>query len=123
MRYERVKIKRDERTVYNRPVLPWEIAILEFTFGEGSVERLDVFVDNTNEYPDGKEEFMRLMGTYGSDPESGIPHVASVYGQAGAGVRALTAAIKEAKADARKAAPKQPRKKLIKEFSGDSLMG
>ena len=34
MRYERVKIKRDDWTTYNRPVLPWEIAILEFTFGE-----------------------------------------------------------------------------------------
>jgi hypothetical protein len=123
MRYERVKVKRDERTVYNRPVLPWEIAILEFTFGDGSVERLGVFVDNDAEYPEPKEEFMRLMGTYGSDPESGIPHVASVYGQAAAGIRALSAEIKEAKADARKAAPKQSRKTLVKEYSGDSLLG
>lgn len=123
MRYERVKVIRDERTVYNRAVLPWEIALLEFTFGEGSVQRLDAFEENTAEYPDAKEEFLRLSGTYGSDPESGIPYVASVYGQASAGVRALGKAIEEAITDAKRAKPKRSRKALIKEFGADPIIG
>lgn len=122
MRYERVKVKRDERTVYNRTVLPWEIPILEFTFGDGNVEPLGVFEDNTADYPEAKEEFMRLMSVYGSDPESGITHVASVYGQASAGVRAIGKVIKEAEVEARKRKPRQSRKSLIKEYSADRLM-
>lgn len=123
MRYERVKISKDERTVYNRAVLPWEIAILEVTFGDGNVDPLSAFEDNDLPYPEPRAEFNRLMQVYGSDPESSIPFVAAVYGQASSGVRALARAIAEAKAEARKALPKQPRKTLIKEYSADSLMG
>lgn len=123
MRYERVKIVRDPHTVYNRPVLPWEIAILEFTFGEGNVERLEAVVDTDTKYPDPKEEFHRLQQTYGSDPESGIPYVASVYGQAGSGVRAIAQAIKQAEADAKKAKPRRSARKLAKEYANDPLVG
>lgn len=123
MRYERVKIVKDERTVYNRGVLPWEIAILELTFGDGSVETMNAFEDNDLPYPEPREEFNRLSQVYGSDPESGVPFVAGVYGQASSGVRALARVIAESKAEARKALPKRPRAARIKEFSGDPLMG
>lgn len=123
MRYERVKIKRDDYTVYNRPVLPWEVAILEFTFGEGNVERMNVFVDNTTEYPDAKDEFHRLIGTYGSDPESGIPYVSSVYGNASAGVNHLRRMMSEAFEESKSPLPKVTSAVLKREFSRDPLMG
>ena len=123
MRYEHVKVTRDERTVYNRPVLPWEVAILEFTFGDGSVEHTGKFVDNNAAYPEPKEEFLRLQGTYGSDPESGIPYAASVYGQASAGVRHLAALIDEAEEEARTPLPKQTQLQRAKEYQRDPLMG
>lgn len=122
MRYERVKVKRDERTTYNREVLPWEIAILEFTFGDDAVEPLGDFVDNDAEYPEARKEFLRLQQVYGLDPESGIPYVAHVYGQASAGVKAIGRVIKEAEQEARKRKPKQSRAARIKEFSADPLM-
>jgi hypothetical protein len=122
MRYERVKVKRDDYTTYNKAVLPWEIAILEYTFGEGSVERLNQFVDNATEYPDTKDEFHRLIGTYGSDPESGIPYVASVYGNASAGVNHLRRVMTEAFKASQKPLPKVTVAKLKKEFSADPLM-
>ena len=123
MRYERVKIKRDDWTTYNRPVLPWEIAILEFTFGEGNVERTGIFVDNNTEYPDAKDEFHRLIGTYGSDPESGIPYVSSVYGQASAGVNHLRRVMAEAFEESATPLPPVTVAKLKKEFQRDPLMG
>jgi hypothetical protein len=124
MRYERVKIIRDERTVYNRAALPWEVPIFEFMFGEGSVHHTGAFDENAAPYPDPKEEFLRLSGTFGADPENGIPHVASVYGQAGAGVRALAKVIEEAEEDAiERRTPKQSRTQLVKEFSADPIMG
>lgn len=107
MRYERVKVTRDPHTVYNRPVLPWEVAILEFTFGDGNVFRLeDQFESNTAPYPAANEEFHRLSLAYGSDPQSGVPYVASVYGQASAGVNALRRAIEEARQAEESAKPK-----------------
>lgn len=122
MRYERVKITRDERTVYNRAVLPWEVPILEFTFGDGNVQRLYDYEDNALPYPDAKEEFHRLIGAYGSDTESGIAHVATIYGQSAAGVRALGKAIAEAEKESRQAKPKQTRASRRKEFATDPLM-
>ena len=124
MRYERVKVIRDERTVYNRAALPWEVPVLEFMFGEGNVHHTGAFEENTADYPDAKDEFHRLMGTYGADPESGISHVASVYGQAGQGQRALARAIKEAEEEAREAKlPRQSRHQLIREYSADPILG
>jgi hypothetical protein len=124
MRYERVKITRDERTVYNRACLPWEVPVLEFMFGEGNLVHTGAFEENSAPYPDPKEEFHRMMTTYGSDPENGIPHVASVYGQAGQGHRALARAIREAEETAKEEGlPRQSRSQVIKEFSADPLLG
>lgn len=122
MRYERVKVKRDDRTTYNRAVLPWEVPILEFTFGDGNVEAMNEFVDNDLPYPDVKEEFERLVTVYGADPENGIPYVASVFGQASLGVGRLRQFIADSERDAKKAKPRQTRAKLIEEYSADPII-
>lgn len=97
MRYERVKVKRDLNTVHNKDVAPWEVAVLEFIFEDGNVERLDEFVLVDRDYPDAAKEFERLVKCYGSDPQSGVPYAASVFGNASAGIRNLRKAIEEAK--------------------------
>ncbi len=104
MRYERVEIKRDGNTVHNKEVAPWEIPILEFLFDEGNVRRLGVFVEAPGEYPDAAREHARLHKVYGEDAKSGEPFVVSIFGNAGAGVRALRKEIEAAQADEQEAA-------------------
>lgn len=123
MRYERVKVKRDDYTTYNRAVLPWEIPVLEFTFGEGNVDRTGVFVDTKEDYPEAREEMYRLEKVYGFDRKTEVPHVASVYGQAAMGVNRLRQAIEDAEKAARKVKkPRQSRKQLVREFANDPLL-
>lgn len=123
MLYERVKITRDPHTVYNRSVLPWEIAILEFTFEEGNVVRTGVVERTDVPYPEPGVEFHRLTLAYGSDPQSGTPYAASVYGQASAGVNHLRRAIADAKAEdlATKPKVKSKRKAPTRKYSEDVL--
>jgi hypothetical protein len=97
MRYERVKIKRDTNTVHNREAPEWEIPVLEFIFEDGNVERTGVYLTDDKEYPDAVREFDRMTKAYGADVQTNVPHVASVYGNARAGVRALDKAIEAAK--------------------------
>lgn len=122
MRYERIKVKRDDYTTYNREFLPWEVPVLEFTFGDGNVEHTGVFVDTKEDYPDAREEMFRLEKVYGSDRKTDVPHVMSVYGQATLGISRLRQAIEEAKKAARVRTPKQSRKQLVKEFANDPLL-
>lgn len=125
MRYERVKVKRDTNTVYNKFVLPWEVPILEFTFEEGNVEKLDEYETNDSSYPSAAVEFDRLAQAYGSDPKSGIPYVALVYGDSRRGVKELAKAIDEARAaeDAVKPRAKAARSRRATAQSADPLMG
>jgi hypothetical protein len=110
MRYEKVKITRDQNTVHNRAVPPWEIPVLEFIFGDGNVVRTDEFVVPTqgklinHDYPEVRDEFARLVKCYGSDPQSGVPYANLTYGNAQAGVRSLAKLINEAKEDEAEAA-------------------
>lgn len=114
MRYERVKITRDPHTVYNRSVFPWEVAILEFTFGDGNVIVQEGEYEITNmPYPSAGEEFGRLATAYGSDPQSGVPYVSSVYGQASAGVNHLKRVMADAKLAEEAARPKPSKRKGI----------
>lgn len=127
MRYTRVKVTRDQHTVYNKAVLPWEIPILEFMFEEGNVRVQDgEFETNDLPYPDAHSEFQRLQLAYGSDPQSGTPYVSTVYGQATAGVNHLRRVIVEAKqgADAVAAGARRASKRRIsrEEVSADPLM-
>lgn len=120
MRYERIKVKRDDYTTYNKPVFPWEVPVLEYMFGEGNVERLNEFETSDAPYPDAREEFFRLEKAYGSDPDTHISFACSVYGQAATGINALRRAITEAKAAEHTTKSKRRRAKL--EFSADPLM-
>lgn len=127
MLYERVKITRDPHTVYNRSVLPWEIAVLEFTFGDGNVTRTGTTERNALPYPEAANEFQRLEMAYGSDPQSGVPYVASVYGQASAGLNHLRRVIAEAKsvdeAEQPKPASKTRKRRVITaDIAADPLM-
>jgi hypothetical protein len=100
MRYTRVKVKRDTNTVHNKTVPEWEIPLLEFIFEDGNVEVLEEYENvQAREYPTPAAEYQRLTQVYGSDPQSGVPYVASVYGQAQAGVRALAKAMESARAE------------------------
>ena len=100
MQYVKVLIKRDTNTTYNTSVPAWEVPVLEFIFEDGNIQ-LTAEVEDVpaRDYPDAAFEFDRLTRAYGADPQSGVAYVASVYGQASAGVRALAKAIAEAKAD------------------------
>lgn len=97
MRHERIKITRDTNTVHNKTVCPWEIPVIEFLFEDANVTRLGEYVEVKEEYPAPLAEFQRLTLTYGEDRKSGVPHVASVYGDARRGVKALGEAIEEAR--------------------------
>ena len=130
MRFERVLIKRDTNTVHNRAVPPWEIPVLEFLFEDGNVTPTEVFEEVAIEYPEANQEFHRLTQCYGSDPQNGTPYVAAVYGNAGAGIRALRKAIADAKVEDEEAATKPSpvvaapvMSKRRKELAADSLLG
>lgn len=129
MRYERVKVKRDLNTVHNREVAPWEIPVLEFIFEDGNIEPQGEFITSDRAYPDAAHEFDRLSRCYGSDSKSGIPYVASVYGNGSVGVRALRKAIEASSdedrlAEAEKApVPALTRKRGRPAATADSLLG
>jgi hypothetical protein len=97
MRYVRVKVKRDTNTVHNSLVSPWEVPVLEYIFEDGNVEITDEHEENAREYPDAAAEFGRLVKAYGGDSKTGIPYVVSTFGDGRTGVKALGAAIDEAK--------------------------
>lgn len=98
MRHARVQVKRDTNTVHSITVAPWEIPILEFLFDEGNVTHMEQFVDVPGrEYPDPREEFVRLQKAYGADVQTNVPYAVSVYGTTRTGVRALTRAMDTAR--------------------------
>jgi hypothetical protein len=98
MRHERITIKRDNHTVHNKTVAPWEIPIIEYLFDEGNVNYTEEFVEADQDYPDPAKEMARLMKAYGADVKTDIPYAVTVYGAARAGIRALAKAIEAAKA-------------------------
>jgi hypothetical protein len=114
MLYHKVKIVRDTNTVYNRAMPSWELQVIQFVFDEGNVQPQETFEVVDRAYPSPGVEYDRLTRRYGSDAESGIPHVASVFGVGAAGLRALKAVMDEAKADEdeRKQAGTLPKRRL-----------
>ncbi len=135
MRYETVKVTRDQNTVHSRAVAPWEIPVLEFIFGdEGQVVRTGEFVEPTpgklinHDYPASPTELKRLIDAYGHDPKSGIPYAISVYGNGRAGERAMQKLIDAAKDDDKAAAsekaptPAPTRKRGRPAAEADSLL-
>jgi hypothetical protein len=121
MRHERIKIKRDNHTVHNTTVAPWEIPIIEYLFDEGNVERLDEFVQADQDYPDPAQEMVRLQKAYGADVKTDIPYAVTVYGAARAGVKALAKAIESAKEEDDAAARPRTRNRR-RPHAGDALL-
>lgn len=105
MRHVRVNVKRDQNTVTTREIPEWEVPVLEMIFEDGNVQRIDGETAVDREYPGASFEFDRLVRAYGADPQSGVPYVAAVYGQAQAGIRALARAIDAARDEEKEAAP------------------
>jgi hypothetical protein len=63
-------------------------------------------------YPDAGVEYDRLTKRYGADPQTGVPAVAAIYGNARSGIIALGKAIEAAEAEEQaKAAEAVPAKK------------
>ena len=122
MRHIRIKIKRDTNTIHNRSVPEWEIPILAFLFDDGNIENLETFEPVAGDYPEPNSEYERLRMAYGFDPQSGIPYVASVYGQAQAGVRALNKAMVQAREEEEATRPKQKRAPRQHVASGAELL-
>lgn len=123
MRHETVKVKRDGNTMNHLSVAPWEVPILDYLYDEGNVTRTGQFINLPDrEYPDPAEEIARLSKVYGSDPETKEVHAVAVYGTARVGVKALAAAIDEARTE-EAAAKKRKRKVGAKRPSyGDALL-
>lgn len=129
MRHVKLKINRDTHTTYSKSVPEWEVAIIDFIF-EGNItladdpedREYDVLTDR--EYPTAAMEMDRLARCYGEDPQSGISYAATVYGQAGAGIRALGKAINDAKAAELASQSKPVPRRAVKkrDVSGDSLL-
>jgi len=127
MRHYHAKITRDPHTVYSVSVPEWELSILEFTFDPENVERTGEFTTIDREYPSAEFEYDRLARAYGADPKSGVPHVASVFGAAGAGIRALKRIMLEERdsegAKQSKAfSAKKGRPKIAAASAGDPLL-
>jgi hypothetical protein len=109
-------VRRSELTVNNMTVAEWEIPMIEYAFGDdGQVEVTDEFVPVTKrkeddpDYPSPRDEYERLKRVYGSDRKSGVPHVQTVFGPKGTGVRALAKLIQESKAAEEAEASARPR--------------
>ena len=124
MQYVAVKVKRDTNTVNHKFGPAWEIPVLEFIFEDGNVEITDECEESGKPHPDAAFEFDRLTRAYGSDPQSGVPYVGSVYGQGNQGIRALKKAIEDAKAaemPIKAVAPKSKPKRATEVL--DALLG
>lgn len=98
MIFEFVKIVRDVNLAPSRSVPAWEIPVMEVVFDGGNVQPQGEYERVDRPYPEASYEFNRLAKRYGSDPKTEVPYVMIAYGTAQIGVRALAAAIAEAKA-------------------------
>lgn len=123
MRHERIRVTRDNNTIHNLAVAPWEIPVLEYIFDEANVVRQGTYdeVAEAREYPNPAQEMERLIKVYGQDNESKLPYAVSVYGAARLGVQTLATAINAARNEDLKVA-KKPKIKRGRTFSGDDLL-
>lgn len=127
MRYETVKVKRDSNTTNHLSVGSWELPILDYLYDEGNVIRTGEFVDLAGrDYPDPAQELERLKKVYGADPETKELHAVAVFGVGRTGVKAIAAAIDEAReAEAAAAKPKARKRRAAVERRpgyGDALL-
>lgn len=96
---QKIEIRRSELHTVIETYPLWEVAVIAAVH-EGDVKVLEDVTLSERELPDAKEEFDRLENRYkrsrNEDGSFGLPVVATVYGQHGAGVAALKRAIAEA---------------------------
>ena len=125
MKFKRYKIIRDTNTVYNRPVAPWELPVLELVFDEGNVQETDQVDPTEQTAPDPAVEFDRLTRAYGEDPQTHVPYASIVYGSGNRAVANLKRAIKEAfeESDDEAAAPAPKARKRKTTEVADALLG
>lgn len=107
MRFITAKITRDTNNSHSGEFAPWEIPILQLIHDPGNVtetgeRQVDV------EAPTPNEEWDRLEKRYGTDVETRVSYLASVYGQGQLGLKALTAAIEKERVDSRELAGADP---------------
>lgn len=90
-------VLKDRANIVHRRVPVWEVPILEALHGDVSVVKEIVEERPT---PSSDAEFDRLSAAYGEsvgeNGDKGLPFVAAVYGQHGAGRSALRAAMQAA---------------------------
>jgi hypothetical protein len=103
MKADRVRVQLSELAAPIVTVPQWETPILKAVHGENDVRVLET-VELDRDPPDAADEYRRLANLYRGEGNS--PVVAEVYGQHGAGVSQLAAAIAKASEPAKKPAAK-----------------
>jgi hypothetical protein len=94
MKFDRVRVQLSELAAPVVTVAPWETPILKAIHGEPDIRVLEQ-AEVSREPPEPSDEYTRLANLY-PGAEGAAPFVAQVYGQHGAGVAALAAAIDRA---------------------------
>lgn len=93
-----LRIVKNELCTLQETVPLWEVPLLEAL--HGTVETLSQSVQSGRDAPEAADEYTRLENRYqrtrNEDGSFGIPTVAAVYGQHGAGISMLKRAIAEA---------------------------
>lgn len=113
MHFTKVTINRNETTSLVIHVGAWEVPVLEAKHGEERITVGELVEFKNRPWPeDARSEMQRLNQLYGvtGAGDNASTFAEKVYGQGSAGVKALGAAIKTARAEAepkRKAAAKK----------------
>jgi len=95
-------------TKVSKEIWPWELAVYQEKYGEGSCPETGI-VEITRVLPDASEEFVKLSSSLGVDEDTKISFVELAYGRGKQGVIALEKAIK--KSTSKPKAKKPPKEK------------
>lgn len=101
--YKEIRIRmRDGACILTKQVPAWELPVLQAVWGDGVTELRDIIVEIVKP-PTSQGEFDRLARVYSFERDEGgskgMPFVEAVYGQHGAGVGRLKAAMLASIAD------------------------
>lgn len=99
MKADRCRVQLSELAAPIVTVPQWETPMLKAVHGDADVRVLET-VEIEREPPDAADEYKRLANVYRGEGNSSV--VAEVYGQHGAGVSQLAAAIAKASEPAKK---------------------
>lgn len=117
MRFVELKIDRSVELSLVNTFLPWEVEIVMAIHPQGQVQVL-----GEKDYPayepvsDSVEaEYNRLVTRFGTDTDTRIPFVTTVYGQGAEGIKALKRAMDEAFANSLPPTPEDIAEKAARE--------